>query len=149
MRRVAIRPIERADEREWRRLWADYLAFYGTQVEEQIYRTAFERLLGDARYDPHGLIAERDGRPVGLVHYLFHRHVWRVEDVAYLQDLYVDPAARGQGAGRALIEAVYAAADSARCPSVYWLTQDFNHAARKLYDAVGELTPFIKYQRGR
>ena len=146
---VTIRRVERADEAEWRRLWTGYLDFYGTRVDEEVYRTSFERLLGADAHDFHGRLAEREGRPVGLVHFLFHRHMWRVEDVVYLQDLYVDPAARGAGVGRALIEAVYAAADAARCPMVYWLTQDFNHTARKLYDGVGVLTPFIKYQRGQ
>jgi GNAT superfamily N-acetyltransferase len=54
---------------------------------------------------------------------------------------------RGTGAGRALIEAVYAAGDAAGCPTVYWMTQDFNAAGRRLYDRVAKLTPFIKYQR--
>ena len=49
--------------------------------------------------------------------------------------------------GRALIEAVYGAADERGAPSVYWLTQDFNETARVLYDRVANLTPFIKYQR--
>ena len=55
--------------------------------------------------------------------------------------------ARGTGAGRALIEGVYAAADENGSPDVYWLTQDFNEAGRRLYDRVGTLTPFIKYAR--
>ena len=67
--------------------------------------------------------------------------------MCYLQDLYADPDVRGSGVGRALIEAVYAAADAANAPSVYWLTQDFNHQARKLYDRIGVLTPFIRYNR--
>ena len=146
---VTIRTVERGDEAEWRRLWTGYLDFYGTRVEEEVCRTAFRRLLDPNPREFHGLVAVGAGRPVGLAHYLFHRHMWRLEDVVYLQDLYVDPAERGAGIGRALIEAVYAAADAARCPNVYWLTQDFNHAARKLYDRVGELTPFIKYQRGQ
>ncbi len=94
-----------------------------------------------------GLIATLGGKPVGLVHYLFHRHGWRIENVCYLQDLYADPDVRGTGIGRALIEAVYAAADREGCPNVYWLTQDFNETARKLYDRIGKLTPFIKYSR--
>ena len=97
--------------------------------------------------DYHGLLAVADGRPVGLVHYVFHRHGWQIEDVCYLQDLYVDPEVRGTGAGRRLIEAVYAAADAAGRPSVYWLTQSFNATARRLYDRVGTETPFIKYRR--
>ena len=73
--------------------------------------------------------------------------MWKTENVIYLQDLYADPEVRGTGVGRALIEAVYAEADKVRCPSVYWLTQDFNAEARKLYDRIGTLTPFIKYNR--
>lgn len=146
---VVIRPVERADEAEWRRLWTGYLDFYGVKVDERVYGASFERLLGADPHDFHGLLAERDGRTAGLVHYLFHRHMWRVENVVYLQDLFVEPEARGGGIGRTLIEAVYAAADDAGCPLVYWLTQDFNQTARKLYDQVGELTPFIKYQRGQ
>ena len=88
-----------------------------------------------------------DGQAVGLTHYVFHRHGWKVENVCYLQDLYADPSVRGQGVGRKLIEAVYAAADTAGAPGVYWLTQDFNAEARKLYDRIGTVTPFIKYTR--
>ncbi len=144
---TTIRPLAAADEAEWRRLWTGYLEFYEASVSEKVYRATFARLLGDDAQDYHGLVAERDGKPIGITHYLFHRHCWRVENVVYLQDLYVDPEARGTGAGRALIEAVYAAGDAAGCPSVYWTTQDFNATARQLYDRVAELTPFIKYQR--
>lgn len=145
-----IRPIVAADEPEWRRLWTGYLEFYRTTVTDEVYTTSFRRILaGNAGIDGEyrGLIAEIDGKPVGLTHYLFHRHGWKIERVCYLQDLYVDPSARGSGLGRALIEAVYAAADSAGAPSVYWLTQDFNDTARHLYDRVATVTPFIKYAR--
>lgn len=144
---IAIRPLAASDEADWRRLWAAYLAFYESSVSEQVYQTTFARLLSDDPQDYHGLIAERGGAPVGLAHYLFHRHNWKVENVCYLQDLYLDPEARGTGLGRALIEAVYAAADAAGAPGVYWLTQDFNAPARQLYDRIGQKTPFIKYTR--
>ena len=84
---------------------------------------------------------------MGLTHYIFHRHGWKIENVCYLQDLYAAPDVRGKGVGRALIEAVYAEADKAGAPSVYWLTQDFNATARQLYDRIGTVTPFIKYTR--
>lgn len=142
-----IRPLQKDDWPEWRRLWRAYLAFYETELPDAIYEAYFERLLGDDPRDFHGLIAEVDGRPRGLAHYLFHRHGWKIEDTCYLQDLYADPEVRGKGIGRALIEAVYAAADDAGAPSVYWLTQDFNAEARRLYDRIGVLTPFIKYAR--
>lgn len=144
---ATIRPLERRDEADWRRLWTAYLAFYGTSVGEDVYETTFERLLSGRENEYDCLLAEHEGRPVGLVHFLFHRHCWRVENVCYLQDLYVDEVMRGTGLGRALIEAVYARADAAGSPSVYWLTQESNVTGRRLYDRVGELTPFIKYQR--
>jgi GNAT superfamily N-acetyltransferase len=139
--------LTRADEPHWRRLWSAYLAFYETEVSDEVYLTTFARLLSDD--EPQiGLIAEVDGQPAGLVHCIFHRHNWKIEDVCYLQDLYTDPDARGRGVGRALIEAVYAAADRKGSPAVYWLTQTFNTTARELYDRIGRVTPFIKYQRG-
>jgi len=144
---VTVRNLAFADRSDWARLWQGYLAFYETELPASIYDTYFSRLLKDDPNEYSGLIAEIDGRPVGLAHYLFHRHGWKVENVCYLQDLYTDPAARGHGVGRALIEAVYAKADAANAPSVYWLTQEFNTNARHLYDRLGRLTPFIKYER--
>ncbi|MEO1490702.1 MAG: GNAT family N-acetyltransferase [Pseudomonadota bacterium] len=144
---VTIRPVEARDEAEWRVLWTGYLTFYETSVPEEVYQTTFARLLSDDPNEFHGLVAERDGVLIGLTHYLFHRHCWRIEKVIYLQDLFVSEAARGTGAGRALIEAVYAAGDAAGCPTVYWLTQDFNATARQLYDRIATVTPFIKYNR--
>lgn len=147
---VTIRPLEAGDEAEWRRLWTAYLEFYESSVSEEVYRSSFDRMLAGNAGAPNefrGLIATLGGKPVGLVHYLFHRHGWKIENVCYLQDLYADPDVRGKGIGRALIEAVYAAADAEGCPTVYWNTQDFNATARKLYDRIGTLTPFIKYTR--
>ncbi len=147
MAKLIIRPVTARDESAWRRLWTGYLTYYETTVPEAVYASSFARLLKDDKQEFHGLIAELDGTPVGLVHYLFHRHMWRLENTCYLQDLYADPEVRGTGVGRALIEAVYQAADAEGCPSVYWLTQDFNSTARKLYDRIGKLSPFIRYNR--
>ena len=145
---INIRPIETADRAVWETLWTGYLQYYETSVTAEVYETSFKRLLGNDDNEFHGMIAENDGKAVGLVHYLFHRHMWKIEKVVYLQDLYTTPDARGKGVGKKLIEAVYQAADAAGCPSVYWLTQDFNETARRLYDHVGQLTPFIRYNRG-
>jgi GNAT superfamily N-acetyltransferase len=91
----------------------------------------------DPAEDMHCLVAENDvGEMIGIVHYLYHRVTLAVAE-----------AARGTGAGRALIEAVYAAADARGADQVYWMTQDSNADGRRLYDRVGRMTPFIKYQR--
>lgn len=142
-----IRPIAPADEPAWRALWTAYLEFYETTVPEEVYRTTFARLLSADHPDQNGFLAVHGTTPVGLVHYIYHPHNWRIEKVCYLQDLYANPEVRGTGVGRKLIETVYAQADADGCPSVYWMTQDFNAQARKLYDRIGVLTPFIKYNR--
>ncbi|MEL6596505.1 MAG: GNAT family N-acetyltransferase [Pseudomonadota bacterium] len=144
---MKIRRLTSADEAQWRALWTGYLEFYDSTVPEEVYQTTFARLLSGDPSQVQGFVAESEGKLIGLVHYFYHAHGWKVEQVCYLQDLYADPAARGQGVGAALIEAVYAQADADDAPSVYWMTQEFNHTARKLYDRIGMLTPFIKYQR--
>jgi GNAT superfamily N-acetyltransferase len=144
---ITVRTLRPEDRDAWAALWHDYLVFYKTSVTEDVYDTLFGRLLGDDPQDFNALVAEVDGQLVGLTHYLFHRHAWRVENVCYLQDLFARPESRGTGVGRALIEAVYAAADANGTPTVYWMTQDFNETARLLYDRIAVLTPFIRYQR--
>jgi GNAT superfamily N-acetyltransferase len=146
--RLEISPLTPGDRPDWQDLWTDYLAFYETSVPAEVYDTTFHRLCADDVPRQNGLIARQDGQAVGLVHYIYHPHNWKIEDVCYLQDLYAAPGIRGTGVGRALIEAVYDAADRNGTPSVYWLTQDFNRRARRLYDRIGVLTPFIKYARG-
>ena len=111
------------------------------------FTTTFARLTGGGANEFAGLLAVVDGRPVGLAHYLFHRSCWTVGNVCYLQDLYADPAVRGTGVGRALIEAVYARAAEADAAEVYWMTQEFNATARRLYDRIADKTPFIVYQK--
>lgn len=147
MSNLEIRPVRREDEAEWRRLWTLYLAFYKTELPEAVFASTFARVISGKANEYAGFLAVHQGQPAGLVHYLFHRSCWSVENVCYLQDLYVDEAVRGTGAGRALIEAVYAAADEAGSPSVYWHTQHFNYAGRRLYDRVASLTPFLRYDR--
>ena len=144
---ITIRPIQIADQAEWKALWTAYLEYYESAVSDAVYDATFNRLCDHKRQTQKAFVAVQGGRLVGLVHYIYHAHNWRLEDVCYLQDLYADPTVRGTGVGRKLIEAVYAAADTDGCPSVYWLTQDFNADARKLYDRIATLTPFIKYAR--
>ena len=142
-----IRSVRPGDEAEWRILWTGYLDFYESTVPEAVYRSTFDRFFIDAPYEPRCLVAEQDGALIGIVHYMAHRHCWKLGDVCYLQDLFASPSVRGTGVGRALIEAVYAEADKQGWENDYWMTQHFNETGRRLYDRVGALTPFIKYQR--
>ena len=78
-----------------------------------------------------------DGEPVGLAHLAFHPSTWATDGYCYLEDLYVDRAARGGDRSRALFDAVFSEARTRGSERVYWHTQQFNGAARSLYDTVG------------
>lgn len=144
---VELREPAEADREAWDGLWSAYLAFYRTSLPAAVKAATFARLRAPGPDGPFGLIAWQAGRPLGLVHWLYHLHCWRIERACYLQDLFVVPEARGRGVGGALIAAVYAAADAAGAPGVHWLTAEDNAEARRLYDRMGRLTPFVRYVR--
>ncbi|MEM8823084.1 MAG: GNAT family N-acetyltransferase [Pseudomonadota bacterium] len=144
---IQLRAPRPEDRTVWSDLWTGYLAFYETALPDEVYDVAFARLLSDDPATFSGLLAWQGEQAVGLVHWVFHPHMWRPEGVCYLQDLFTALEARGQGVAQKLIEAVYADADARGAPRVYWLTQDFNAKARELYDRIGVKTRFIRYDR--
>ena len=139
----ALRPDERA---AWEPFWQAYLTFYESSVSPATTDVLWRRL-HDQKEPMFVLGAFRDGRLVGIVHYLFHRSCWTIGDYCYLQDLYVSEEARGLGAGRALIEAVEQAAREKGASRVYWLTREDNHTARALYDKLADRSGFIQYRK--
>jgi GNAT superfamily N-acetyltransferase len=144
--KVQIRALRFNDRDQWYELWRGYLRFYRQRLPEEITEATFRRLAGDDQ-QLHGLVAELDGHLTGFVNYLFHPSSWSLTQVCYLEDLFVDPTMRGGGVGRALIKAVYDAADAANATTVYWMTQEFNAAGRALYDTLAHRTSFIRYER--
>ena len=132
------------DHLRWAELWRAYLAFYDTSLSDEIFEHTWRRVLDGTAL--HGLAARADGQIIGITHFLFHGSAWTASPVCYLQDLYVDGAARSHGAGRALIGAVAAHARERDSARLYWLTQDGNAAARLLYDRVAKHSGFIRYE---
>jgi len=147
---LTVRDIRRDDYAQWQPLWDGYNAFYGrsgpTALPAEITAATWSRFF-DAYEPVNAFVAERDGRLVGIVHYIYHRSTTFLAPTFYLQDLFTAADARGQGIGRALIEAVYARAQAAGCPRVYWLTHETNATAMRLYDAVAEKSGFVQYRK--
>jgi GNAT superfamily N-acetyltransferase len=147
---VAIRDITPSDHEQWLPLWDGYNAFYGrsgpTALPAEITATTWKRFFEPAE-PVHALVAELDGRLVGLAHYLFHRSTILLAPICYLQDLFTAPDQRRAGVGRALIEAVYRRAQQVGSARVYWQTHETNLLARRLYDQVAERSGFIVYRR--
>lgn len=147
---LTIRPVVRSDYDQWLPLWDGYNTFYGrsgeTALDRVITQTTWTRFFDT--YEPvNALVAESDGRLIGLTHYIYHRSCITIEPTCYLQDLFTTEAARGKGVGRALINEVYRLASLAGSSRVYWLTHETNHTAMKLYDQVAERSGFVVYRK--
>lgn len=148
---LTVRPLAATDRPAWEPLWAGYLDFYGASLSFETTETTWSRLMDPA--EPMHVLGAfasfDDGRDdlIGIVHYIFHRSTWTVGPYCYLQDLFTADAARGRGAGRALIEAVYERARNAGASRVYWLTQEGNATARALYDKLADRPGFIQYRK--
>ncbi|MBO6633888.1 GNAT family N-acetyltransferase [Parvibaculum sp.] len=142
---LIIRPFEARDRAAWEAMWAGYLAFYETVLPPETSADTWARFLAAA--PGHiGLIAEGEGGPLGFAHAILHPGTWSPKPVCYLEDLYVNEAARGQGAGRALIEAL---ADKGRAEGwlrLYWQTAKDNNNAQHLYDKVAQRTDWVRYE---
>ena len=140
-----IRELADHDREQWGRLWSAYLDFYGQRLSPDATISAWERLV--ARHAGMGGLVAVDGADtlLGFAHHVVHPHTWGPRDVCYLEDLMVDPAHRGRGIGRALIDDLVERARAWGCETVYWHTDEGNAAARRLYDRVATLTDYRRY----
>jgi len=148
-RHVEIGPPRREDFPAWKELWDGYNAFYGrsgpTALAPEITHMTWSRFFDE--YEPmHALLARHTGQLCGMAHYLYHRSTIQLSPTCYLQDLFTSEAARGQGVGRALIQAVYEQAKAAGSPRVYWQTHESNTTAMKLYDKLADKSGFLVYR---
>ena len=143
---ATIRALCSDDWDDWRALWGGYLAFYRAELPEETSGATFERLCAGAD-GMFGLLALDDlGNGIGMANCVVHASTWSRQPKCYLEDLFVDPAARGLDVGRALLEAVKEAASARGADPVYWHTQQYNGRARSLYDQVGRPTSFVVYE---
>ena len=140
----AIRPVTAADREPWFRLWQGYLDFYGTKLDDGVSEATWSRLLSDES-PVHGLVAETGAGVTGFLNYVLHENTWADGPVCYLEDLFVAAPARGQGAGRSLIEHLAGLGRRARWHRVYWMTHAGNAAARRLYDRIAPVTDWVRY----
>jgi GNAT superfamily N-acetyltransferase len=144
---IIVTAVAPSDRERWAELWRGYLDFYETRLAPEIYEHTWQRLI--APESPIRGLGARIGSAaaplVGIAHYLFHAHAWMTSEVCYLQDLFVDRAARGRGCGRQLIEAVADRAREHGCSRLYWTTKADNAVARALYDRIARFNGFIRY----
>jgi GNAT superfamily N-acetyltransferase len=131
---LTIRPVQQSDKQRWLQLWKGYLTFYKTDFSAEKTEITWNRLL-DPGFNLYGLVAETNTNIVGMTTFNFQNSTWSENGQCLLEDLFVDETIRGQGTGRALIDAVIIEAKTRGCSRVYWNTDETNETARKLYDS--------------
>ncbi len=141
---VTIRDVREGDRAAWARLYAGYADFYGVEQTAAMREVAWNWLM-DPAHELNGFVAEVDGALVGLTHYRPFARPLAATTCGYLDDIFVNPDARGMKVGDALINAVKLEGRKNGWSVIRWITADDNYRARGLYDQLATRTDRITY----
>lgn len=141
---LLIRPALPDDEPAWTELWYGYCDFYAATVPDAVTRRTWSRIL-DPDASVMCIVAVLDGQVVGFANCVVHENTWELQAVCYLEDLFVAPASRGFGVGKALIEWLRNAMRAEGWARLYWMTHKDNLMARDLYDQFTTADDFVRY----
>ncbi|MES1923957.1 histone acetyltransferase HPA2-like acetyltransferase [Salinisphaera sp. T31B1] len=137
MSKLTIRAAEPADVPQILAFVRE-LAIYEKALDEVV---ATEAMLETSLFGPgstvDAVLCERDGRAIGFAVYFFNYSTWLGRNGLYLEDLFVQPAARGEGAGRALLVHLARMAVDRGCGRFEWSVLDWNRPAIDFYESLG------------
>jgi GNAT superfamily N-acetyltransferase len=143
----STRRVERRDWDAWQRLFKGYCAFYARPTSEQHLRKVWSWIHDEHRVEAIVAVpAHGSGQPVGLAHLRSWVRPLYGEVAGYLDDIFVDPEARGTGVAQTLFSAIDAMATEQGWNIVRWTTADDNYRARAAYDRVATRTGWITYE---
>jgi GNAT superfamily N-acetyltransferase len=147
MATVAVRDPTIADWPAWHRMWMANCAHFGASIPEADHRELWRRIM-DPEHPVGALLSsasDLESMLTGFAHYVLHPHTFSSRMVCYLEDLWVEPSARGAGIGRGLIDALVARGRDRGWRRIYWHTEADNVAARALYERVARATNYVRY----
>ena len=134
---ITIRPAQRGDVTlilDLIRGLAEY-----ERAPEQAKATAqdIEQALFQPNPRAKALICSVDGQPAGFALYFYNFSTWTGKSGIYLEDLFVEPAYRGRGAGKALLKTLARIAGTEHCTRFEWSVLDWNEPAIGFYHSLG------------
>ena len=142
-----IEPVSKAQLEQLLPLIAAYQRFYEAEdVDDERNRAFFSRFIAPS---DDGLLlgAWRANEPLGYACLYWHFTSLVPAETVLMNDLFVVPAARSQGVGRALIEASAAVARDRGAHHLEWATAPDNKTAQRLYDATGaNRSEWVEYE---
>jgi GNAT superfamily N-acetyltransferase len=133
---VEIRPARTDEIEEMLPLIRAYCEFYEAEPQDQGLREMFRTLITDPSQGAV-FIARDDGRAVGFATLDWKWSSLKAARMGYLEDLFVDPEARGKGIADALIEACADRCRELGMPAMAWQTAPDNHRAQQVYNRTG------------
>jgi GNAT superfamily N-acetyltransferase len=142
--RLFVRPVEARDEARWRELWDGYCAFYEREPDLPVADHTWKRIMAPG-VPVYAIVAEQAGQVIGMANYILHENTATIHPVCYLQDLFVDPAERARGVGKALIDWLVTQMGRQGWARLYWNTKENNYRARGLYDKYTPHSGFLRY----
>lgn len=101
-------------------------------TEDQLRATLFS-----AQPVAHCVLALADGQPAGFAIYFFNYSTFLAKPGLYLEDLFVQPAHRGAGLGKALLLHLAKIAHERGCGRMEWSVLDWNQPAIDFYQSLG------------
>ena len=141
----AIRSVQSTDFTDWARVYRGYADFYQMPMTQTVLDTVWAWLM-DEDHEMEGLVAVQDARLCGLAHIRRMPNPLRGIEIGFLDDLFVEPASRGNKVGEALFEALRGLARQRGWSKIRWITADENYRARALYDKVSNKTMWNTYE---
>ena len=142
---ITTRPLSPSDRADWEELFAGYAAFYKVDQTPEMRETVFGWLMDDSHSSNCIVAEDASGKVIGITHYRPFVSQLRAITNCFLDDLFVDPAARGSGAAQALIGAVKSVAQEKGWGTVRWITAEDNYRGRAVYDKLATRTPWVTY----
>ena len=141
-----IRAIQPSDKVQWARLFVAYGVFYETAFTQEIVDGVFAKLVGDTT-EIQGLVAIDDDKVVGFALYRALYDTFTDGPAWHLDDLFVDPAARGTGVANDLIEAVTIVARENGGGTIRWITAADNETAQRVYNKLATRKTWVTYEK--
>ncbi len=142
---VTVRRVEDNEFFTWLDLYAGYGEFYENPLSDEKALLVWSWIT-DASNELEAYFAVNDdGEPIGLAHVREFARPLDGSRGLYLDDLFVAPDARGDGAGTAILESLRDQARERGLSVVRWITAKDNEPARRVYDRVASKTKWVTY----
>lgn len=142
---ISVRRPSEDHRPAWNRLYAAYAEFYRVKQTQQMRDRVWAWIHDEAEEVECFLATDGKGVPVAFAHFRGFARPLSATRGCFLDDLFVEPEARGGGAAQALMNALREEARRREWSVVRWITAEDNYRARAMYDDVAIKTTWLTY----